>query len=170
MNMKWGVVVLLLAVIVAGCVQSGQRSSPALNNRGKVIVNIVPINCSAIWDSGQRDVCLNDVLITKKDVSVCDQFSDFDLKIKCYADVAASTQNQNICVKLTVDAWRDSCYHAAAVSKQDPVICANIIFDETRKDCYSRINLAELDEKEICSQLWTAEQKAECHIIFRNAK
>ncbi len=166
--MKRGIVVfvLLFVILVVGYMQSGQKVSPILNNQGKVMINIIPANCSTMADLGKRDVCLSDLLVTKKDASVCGQFSDFDLKIKCYADVAAATQNPNICVKLTVDSWRDSCYHSAAVAKQDPVICSGIIFDKTRKDCYQKINLSKLDERETCSQMWTPEQKEECRDLF----
>ncbi|MEK6886476.1 MAG: hypothetical protein AABW88_01460 [Nanoarchaeota archaeon] len=158
--------VALLFVLIS-CTQTEQSSSPIFNNQGKAMVNIVQVNCSTIADSGARDVCLTDVLTIKKDVSICDQFADFDLKIKCYAEVAGATKNPNICVKLTVDAWRDSCYYSAAVSKKDPVICAGIIYAETRSDCYRRMDLSKFNEREVCTQLWTPEQKSECSEMFR---
>jgi len=139
------------------------QSGPA---QGKVMINIVPIDCSKIEDVGKRDICYLDALISTKNATICDKLSDFSLLIKCYSDVAAATKNPNVCVKLTTDSWRDDCYYAAAKAKEDPVICGSLIYPEKRKLCYAQFDLSKFKELDVCPKLWTAEQKIECHDIF----
>lgn len=170
------VFMVIICAIIVSCttmqLSSPENNSPSVNTQARVSINVIPkdVACAKMEVAEERDVCYTNLMKTDTEAYYCDNLADFSLKITCYQNAAAKQKNPSLCVTLHEDYVRDQCYKGVAEAKQDPVICASIVWENLRKDCYKNIKLNLSQEREICSQLWTADLRAECHDIFQARK
>lgn len=95
-------------------------------------------NCKRIKAEEQRDLCMIDMAVALKNVSICDNMNSEDEEIvrnKCYEYVGISLNDVSICEKITILDDKVRCIKHIAKAMLNESLCKQIELSDMRDSC-----------------------------------
>lgn len=132
------IVIFVLLVLFAGCIESGAKEQvgPASGDPS------VPAICSKIKDQSGKDSCLMDLAKEKNDMGYCDLIKNPDYRAECSLNVALDSGDTTRCSGIQDEGRKDGCIKTNALRDMNPESCAEISRQDARTECEKTVRLA----------------------------
>ncbi|MBU2476336.1 fibronectin type III domain-containing protein [Candidatus Micrarchaeota archaeon] len=132
----------------------------ALTGKNYVICNYIS---TAKTDKGfERDDCLNTILSTVKEETLCEYFIDQKEKNNCYWEVGAFLKNHLICKKSSDQNITDHCIKDVAIAEEDSDYCLQIEDTNIFQECVIAVSEAN-PNKDVCALITELSVKDTCY-------
>ena len=89
-----------------------------------------------------RDVCLDNILLTKKETIVSSYYLSSSEKNECYKTVAVALSNETICSQIADQNKQDYCFNEVNIALKQVSICYAIVDEDLRYECIEAAALA----------------------------
>ena len=122
------------------------------------------LSCS-INDQLQRNVCLQELAKSRKDISICNEIYGTEAQSECYSDVSDLVAiSVSLCDGLKNGWGKDQCYYTVATKNRDVSVCGRIQ-DKGHSNCYGDV-AASTDNISICEKITADKEKNKCFYTF----